>query len=483
MALPYDRPTGRRLTTASGAPMDDGNDPVLIDLGLDRGDGIGDSATGRDGPWSRGWLRPVATGVCATLLLVLGGAAPPEPASLTEIATLTVSPDRGFVLTEDRLYAGAVGPAGAGQYVSGYETGRGRLLWSVPYDQGGNTGGVAERAGDLLLLRVFGQDVPRTTAVGADNGRFRWSVTAPVEVLPDGRTGMISEEIFPADAEPVDTSLPGGSDVLYFAPSGKAYAVPPVGQVIRLFDLAGGEPLWNSEPLGIAVASRLPVSGPDGHPVLVVTTLDHRVELRDARTGAVRHSLPATGTDPPSVQVFGDLLTVRRGSAELTGYDLGSFDVRWTRTLGRPDQRISVCGDRPCLGNDFGWSLLDPVTGTDVGPRGAPGSTLLQNGGQLVEMDRERAKLIRTIDPATGQTWAELSDWDTMSYSPPDRPVLLVNPTTAAGPTWFALLEPGKPEVRLLGRVPYRAADCQLAGDVIACQDRSDTIRLWRYRS
>lgn len=460
--------------------MDDSNAPVLIDLGLGRDEAIGESAAGPGGAWSAGRLRLGAVALCAVLLLVLGGSTAPEPPPLTEIATLTVSPDRSFLLTQDRLYAGAVGPAGAGKYVSAFETGRGRLLWTAPYDPGGNPGGVVEQAGQLLLVRVFGEDVPKTNAVHADTGASRWSIPSQLEVLPDGRTGMTSEEVFPADAEPVDPSLPTPSSY-YYAPSGRAYEVPPIGQVIRLYDLESGRQLWSSEPLGIAMAARLPLAGADGDAV-VVTTLDHRIELRDARTGTVRQSLPAAGTDPPSIQVFGDLMTVRRTEAELTGYALDSFGVRWTRTLDRPNLRIGACGDRPCLGDDFGWSLLDPATGMEIGPRGAPGAALLQNGGQLVEMDREKAKLIRTLDPATGRTWADLSDWDTMSYSSPDRPVLLVDPTTAAGPTWFGLLEPGKPEVRLLGRVPYRAADCQLAGDLIACQDRSDTIRLWRYR-
>ena len=60
--------------------------------------------------------------------------------------------------------------------------------------------------------------------------------------------------------------------------------------------------------------------------------------------------------------------------------------------------------------------------------------------------------------------------------------MLLTRASTVAGPTWFGLLEPGATEVHLLGRVPYRATECQLVADLITCQDRSNTLRIWRYQ-
>ncbi|RKR90668.1 putative pyrroloquinoline-quinone binding quinoprotein [Micromonospora pisi] len=459
---------------------------VLIDLGSDRGESITDDDAGTGWSWSRRRLRGAALAAGVALLLVAGGSAAPVPPPLVEVATLTVAPDRSFVLTPERLFVGLTGAHGIGQYVSAYEPGRGRLLWTVPYDQGANAGGLLERVGDLLLIRVFRDNVPNTTAIDAATGAIRWTLPGQVEVLSDGRTGMTAEDVFAPDARLVDPSRPA-SNVYYHAASGRTYVDPPVGQVIRLVDLGSGAPLWSSAPLGTVVSTPLPSgAGPDAESMLLVTTPEGRIELREARTGVVRRSLPAAGPWLPTVRVVGDLLLVQRGATDVTGYALDTLRQRWARKLDRQNVVIDVCGERPCVGNDSGSWQLDPATGaetsTETGPWPTSMTTTLRSGGQWFEMDMLRAKLLRTVDPATGRTLADLSGWESLTYAASTGPVLLMRWTDAKGPTWFGLIEPGATEVRLLGRVPAQARECQLAGNVIACHVSPSIVRLWRYQ-
>ena len=113
----------------------DGNTPVLIDLDLTRDVPLDEATPYPDDRcgWRRLRLAALALGVA--LLLAVSGSAPPGPPPLTEVATLVVAPDRGFVLTPDRLFVGAVGADRPGQSVSAYEPRQGRLLWTTEYDR------------------------------------------------------------------------------------------------------------------------------------------------------------------------------------------------------------------------------------------------------------------------------------------------------------------------------------------------------------
>ncbi|MFI6760690.1 hypothetical protein ACIBF5_16310 [Micromonospora sp. NPDC050417] len=460
---------------------------VLIDLGLDRGESIADDDAGTGRSWSRRRRRWAALAAGVALLLVPGASAAPVPPPLAEVATLTVAPDRGFVLTRDRLFVGLTGAGGIGQYVSAYESGRGRLLWTTGYDLSTNAGGLVEQVGDVVLIRVFRHGVAYTTGIDAATGAIRWSVPGQVEVLADGRTGMTSEDVFAADARLVDPSRPV-SNVYYDAPSGRSYLDPPVGQVVHLIDLGSGAPLWNSAPLGMVISTRLPVVAdrPDAESMLVVMTPEGRVELREARTGVVRRSLPVVGPWTPTVRIVGDLLLVQRGASDVTGYALDTLTPRWTQKLSRQNVVVAACGEHPCVQNESGSWPLDPATGeetvAETPPTRTPTTIILHNGGLSIELDMEHGGLLRTVDPATGGTVAGLSGWNFMAYAAADGPVLLTRGTGAEGPTWFGLIEPGATEVRLLGRVPGQAHECQLAANVIACKGRPDVIHLWRYR-
>ena len=474
----------------TGARMD-GHTPVMIDLGLTRNDPLADDKAVPGPPMSLRRLRLAALALGVALLLALGGSAAPGPPPLTEVATLMVAPDRGFVLTPDRLFVGTAGAYVAGQSVSAYEPGRGRLLWTSKYDRDTRAGGLSEQVADVLLIRGF--DGLNTTAVDVRTGAVRWSVPGQLEALADGRTGLTREDVFPADAQPVDPSSQA-SDSYYWSSSGETYLVPPIGMVVHAFDLSTGRPLWSSVPVIDAVAARRSAAVPAGDVALVATTTDGRVERWDTRTGTTQQRLPAVDTEHSAAVVVGDLLVVQQ-DAGVTAYAVDTFTQRWHRTLNRADVSFANCGDRPCLGNDSGWRLLDPATGADAGPMTDPDTVRVSNGGQLVELRQEPSsqvtsasssywfngsRLVRTVDPATGRTLADLTGWETMSTASPGTPVLLTRESSVIGPTWFGLLEPGATEVHLLGVVPYRATACQLAADVIACQDRSN-VRIWRY--
>lgn len=169
---------------------------IEIEIDLDR-EPTAAGTRAAPGPWvTARRLRTGALAVSLALLLAAGGSAPPGPPPLTELTTLTVAPDQGFLLTADRVFVGAERTAGSGRSISAHEPGRGRLLWTSEYDRDPGAGGLVEQVGDGLLVRTMEDDVPHTTAVDARTGAVRWSVAGSVEALADGRTGLLQEHIF-----------------------------------------------------------------------------------------------------------------------------------------------------------------------------------------------------------------------------------------------------------------------------------------------
>ncbi|MGW4463235.1 outer membrane protein assembly factor BamB family protein [Micromonospora sp. NPDC004704] len=432
--------------------------PVLIDLDLSGDEPAAGAIPGS--PVSLRRLRFGALAVGAALLLALGGSAAPGPASLTEITTLIVAPNRGFVLTPDRLFVGVDQPGQAGESVAAYEPRQGRLLWTTEYDRDSTAaGGLGRQVGDVLLIRVLQGEATHTTAVDASTGEVRWSVPGELRTMTDGRTGLTIEKISPGDA----------------------YLVAPMGVVVRAYDLGTGQALWTSVPVADAMATSWSNASPAESAAVVVTTEDGRVEQWDARTGKARQSLPAVTVEPPAVVVAGDLLLVQRADGVLTAYAVDTFTERWHRTLGSPEVAVNNCGDQPCVGNGSGWTVLDPGTGKQTGPKTDPNTVRVMNGSHVVELGPGDGGLARSVDPATGRTLADLTGWEQITTAPPGRPALLTAPSKSGAATWFGLLEPGATEVHLLGIVPYGAAHCQLEADVIVCQDEPNVLRVWRY--
>ena len=372
----------------TGARMD-GHTPVMIDLGLTRNDPLADDKAVPGPPMSLRRLRLAALALGVALLLALGGSAAPGPPPLTEVATLMVAPDRGFVLTPDRLFVGTADVYGAGQSVSAYEPGGGgrRLLWTSEYYWDTSAGGLSEQVADVLLIRGF--DGLNTTAVDVRTGAVRWSVPGQLEALADGRTGLTREVVFPADARPLGPSSLA-SDSYYFSSSGEVYLVPPIGMVVHAFDLGTGRPLWSSVPVIDAVSAPRLAAVPAGDVALVATTTDGRVERWDTRTGTTQQRLPAVDTEHSAAVVVGALLVVRQDAA-VTAYAVDTFTQRWHRTLNHTDVSFANCGDGPCLGNDSGWRLLDPATGADAGPMTDPTLSGSPTGVNWSSLGRSRA--------------------------------------------------------------------------------------------
>ncbi|MEV4630172.1 PQQ-binding-like beta-propeller repeat protein [Micromonospora sp. NPDC049523] len=454
----------------------DGGTPMVIDLDLSPDESPTVAVPGS--PVSARRLRFGALAVGAVLLLALGGSAAPGPPSLTEIATLTVAPDRGFVLTPDRLF---VGTNQTGESVAAYEPRQGRLLWTAEYDRDDGAAGVLGRqVADVLLIWTVRDEAAGTTAVDARTGEVRWSVPGEMQTMIDDRTGLTMEEVFPADAKPVEPSA-ALSASYYYSASGDAYLVEPLGTVVRAYDLGSGEALWSSVPVANATATRWSNTPLAESAAVVVTTVNGQVEQWDARTGKARQSLPAVTVEPPAVVVAGDLLLVQRADGVLTAYAVDTFTERWHRVLGSPEVSVNSCADQPCVGNGSGWTLLDPGTGKQTGPKTDPTTVRVSVGSHVVELRMEDGDLARTVDPATDRTLTDLTGWEGMTTPPPGEPALLTQTSRTGAGTWFGLLEPGATEVHLLGMVPYQAEHCQIEADIIVCQDQSDALRIWRY--
>ncbi|WP_326560484.1 outer membrane protein assembly factor BamB family protein [Micromonospora sp. NBC_01796] len=466
---------------------------LMIDLGAVRDDPV-DVEPRRPFTWRR--LRPVALGLVAALLLTTGGSGlPPEPI-LSEIASFphpparqqAAFPDRGMLLTEDRLFIAAPEQGDLIWRVSAYELDRGRRVWT--YDLPvwpGTKLELQHRAGILLLTGPRPDRTGmRTVAVDDRTGRERWSLPNDVQSLGDDGTALAIDMVFPDDPALADS--PEGRSSSYASPWGTFYGGPPLGRVVTGIDLGTGQVRWRSELLSSAVIdvrvlfsdgtlSRMPDRDYD----LAVRTADGAAELRDPRTGAVRHRFPTV--NPGALQLGGDLVLVRHNSLEVTAYSTQTYRQVWSRPV-RDDTFLGFCSSDEliCESGPQGAWTIDRADGKRLWPIPRE-HAIAEAGGHLIEfVPQGTMRPLRTVDPLTGAPRLHLMNWKRADVMASGR-VLFVNPETFSGPTWLGVLRPGWVAPVALGMVPVGVSDCQLTAKVIACTTTDNALRIWRYRT
>jgi hypothetical protein len=332
-------------------------------------------------------------------------------------------------------------------------------------------------AGGLLLIADGDRrNGPiRTTALDAGTGRWRWSVPNLLRVLPGEPTALVVEDVFPPNSRIDPDNPPPDTTVMHMSSSGGVHREPRIGMTARAVDLDSGRELWTSPLLTWAV----PIPAAGGRPAVVLAWRDGVVEVRDLRTGVVRQRLDWTGGVPLHADLVGDVLVVWH-STGVRAYSADLRNRRWDRPLPPgPDPYVGLCGPMLCLGGTGSVQVLDPATGVTAWR--IDGQTfLIPSGSHLIEVD-DRSSLRRAVDPRTGGTVADLSDWTEAAGFTDDSPLLLLHRTDAASRTWLDILDRNGTAVRPLDPVPYVLTSCQIVPGVIACRTELGETRVWRY--
>ncbi|MEV4630171.1 PQQ-binding-like beta-propeller repeat protein [Micromonospora sp. NPDC049523] len=464
---------------------------LVIDLGTVRDDPV-EVSPRRPFTWWR--LRPVAFGLAAVLLLTIGGSGlPPEPI-LSQIASLprpstpqsAAYPDRGVLLTDDLLFVATAQQRNVVWRVSAYELDRGRRMWTYDLPVWPDTKLELQHRAGLLLVSGPRPDRSgmRTVALDDRTGRERWSLPSDVQSLGGDGTALAIDLLF--STEPAQANAPGGA-TSYGSPWGKFYDGPPLGRVVTGIELSTGQVRWRSEVLSTAVVGVTVLFDdgtlarmPDRDYDLAVLTADGAAELRDPRTGAVRHRFPVV--DPGTLQLSGDLLLVRHNALEVTAYSTETYRQVWSRPV-RDDAFVGFCsGELICESSPQGAWTIDRASGKRLWPIPRE-HAITDAGGHLIEfVPQGSMRPLRTVDPLTGAPRLHLMNWKQANVMTSGR-VLFANPETHSGPTWLGVLRTGWVAPVELGTVPVGVSDCQLNATVIACTTTDDTLRIWRYRT
>ncbi|MFC6023724.1 PQQ-binding-like beta-propeller repeat protein [Plantactinospora solaniradicis] len=448
---------------------------AVIDLGTDRYD---PTAEPDPPPPSRTrQLRAVALALVGALVLSAGGAAPSAPPRLEPLLTVSLRVGTHFHLTEHRLFVTDPTP-GTTRRVTAYEVERGRQLWTSAYPTEQRQLGMTLAGGLLLIEDGNPRDGPiGTTALDAATGRWRWSVPYPLEVLPGERTALVVEDLFPPGSRIDAENPPPGTTVMHMSSSGGVYNRSSIGMTARAIDLAGGRQLWTTPALVRVVA--IPAAG--GRPAAVLAwPPGGGMEVWDLRSGAVLQRFDWAGGVPRNGARIGGVVVVWH-STGVTAYSADLLQPRWNRPLPEgTDPSVNVCGPLLCLRDSTGVLVLDPATGA-VAWRTTERVFLWSSGIHLVETD-DRPRLHRVVEPDTGRTLVDLSEWTETARLQGGSPLLLLRRNSAAARTWLDIIDPGGTAVRPLDPVPYALSSCQVVPTVIACRTQLGETRTWRYR-
>ncbi|MEO3748457.1 hypothetical protein [Plantactinospora sp. B5E13] len=466
--------------------MDD-NRIVVIDLGTDRYEPPSAPPAGWPRRSTVRRLRPVVAAAAAALAFGVGGAAAPPAPPLRAILSLPLAsePNGGFYLLGDVLVVAERVESVAEPQVrlTGYELTRGRQLWSI-----GRPVAITEfrftPAENRLLLSEGGRrgGPIHTRALDPRTGELRWSYPSKLEVMPGERqTALIFEEIFPAGSLVDPQARPTDSTTWYHSNAGGIYREPPLGVVLHGINLDTGEPRWTSPRMTRAVT----LAGTADRPAAVLTVpSEGGIEVRDPHTGAVRHRLDGFDGELVAAHPIGDVVVlVWAEPAGAAGYSSDRWQLRWSRSQAGPDFYVEPCGPMLCRPGFTSVEVLDPATGEQRWQ--LPERARFLPGGPFLVQRDDNEHLLRSLDPRTGRTVAQLTGWQVLDLNQwldalgRGTAPLLLSPT------------PGRDETRVgvfgrngtaipLAAVPHSLPHCETTAAVVACRTRDHQLRVWR---
>jgi hypothetical protein len=237
--------------------------PVIIDLGLDRGEP--DTYASPTRSIYPSWFGPMVIAVLVLLSSAASAAPPPPP--LSQLLSLQVGPADSYAVTDSgQLLAQTLGT------LSSYDLSTGRLIWrsgtTAPTYRLRTTGGVV-----LLRPWAVGADEPSTVAVSEATGVARWRHPGSVVSI----TGS-----------PVLLAVTG---VRSLSGSGRRVQGP-----VESIDPWSGATRWTVDVPSTAVLMGVP--GPPGQSPRMLLVHDNRtMTLHDLTTGRLLSTAPLPPAD------------------------------------------------------------------------------------------------------------------------------------------------------------------------------------------
>ncbi|MBG0560003.1 outer membrane protein assembly factor BamB family protein [Actinoplanes aureus] len=430
-----------------GADTYDG--PVVIDLGLERGEPESYHRPGRrtTSPWF---------GPALVVLLVLFGvttAGPPSRPPLAEVLRVAIGPGDPYAVDDGRLLIQTTGR------LSSYQLADGGLRWQIQQHQPVYR---LRTGGGKLLLRPWnvGREETGTTAISLDTGTREWHNDRNV------------------------VSFPGTA--LLFAVEG-VRSTSGIGRRVQneveVIDPAVGLARWRVHVPNTAVL----LSVPGSMSRIMLLRDDQTADLYDVPTGAhlASRTFPVADYDPENPVVIGDAVLLRhpgRGSVKVSAYDTATLRELWS-VRAPSTQRIRPCGELACLIGPAGIRAVDPESGVESWRR--PGwRAVEQYGNWLIAYSTDgTSDPVAVVDPATGRVLADVTGWRPVAGTTADGELLVTREIGPGPRTMVAVVAPGLDRPRLLADLPPGTGDCRSAPDRLVCRSMYGELIVWAYRT
>ncbi|MDI6103270.1 PQQ-binding-like beta-propeller repeat protein [Actinoplanes sp. NEAU-A12] len=426
--------------------------PVVIDLGMDRGE---PTAYHRGGQLTPSWFAPAL--IAALLLFSVTASGPPPPPPLAALLRVVIGPGDPYVVAD----TGQLVVQAAGE-LTAYDLETGERQWRVA--QAVPT--YRLRTGDgLLLLRPWGagNTEPGTTAVSLRDGAQQWHNERSVVSL-DG-TGLM----FAVDGVRSQSFGTGRR----------------VERAVEALDPDGGLARWRLWVPSTAVLLSVPAPAGASARILLVRD-DATAHLYDGRTGALLavRDVPAANYDPGNPVVAGDQVLLRHpgpSGIEVTAYDPATLRPMWTEpSVGTLE--IVKCGELACLVGLDGVRAIDPATGDARWHR--PGWRSVETVGDRVVAYADGPQApTGLVDPATGRLLVDVTGWRLVGGITGGGEVLVTRDIAPGPRTMVAVAAPGLSRPRLLAELPAGTRECQAAPERLICRSVYGELIVWSYRT
>jgi hypothetical protein len=426
--------------------------PVVIDLGLDRGEPDSYAAPARS--TVPGWFGPLLIGLLV-LISTAGSTAPPPP-PLSPLLSLSVGPADSYAVTD----AGQLLTQDSGT-LSSYDLKTGELRWQAET----LTPTFRLRTGSgVVLLRPWavGPGQPTTIAISETTGRPQWSRGGSVVTIPGSAT------------------LLAVSAVRGLSGTGRRVDGP-----VEAIDPRTGVPRWRVDVPASAVLMGVP--GPAGGPPrLLLVHDDGTLAVHDLDTGRRlgTAALPPADYGPGNPAVSGGLIVLWHPGPD--GLQMSAYDTTLRRIWSRPAQGAGdaqPCGPLTCLAGPFGVRAVDPATGVQRWYRDGwrsveqRGRLLLASGSSIGVSDT-----IGIVDPVTGRVLVDLRGWRPVTgLAAPDQ-LLVTRNVDAGARTIVAVAGLGDALPRPIADLPPGTGDCQAAPNRLICRSTAGELTVWAYR-